>query len=34
MERKYYTIDEKVARQAKSMWSCTDYVAGFKTILL
>ena len=31
MERKYYTIDEHAARQAQSMWSFTDYVAGSKT---
>lgn len=31
MKRKYYTIDENAARQAQSMWSCTDYVAGSKT---
>lgn len=31
MERKYYTIDEKAARQAQSMWSFSDYVTGSKT---
>lgn len=31
MKRKYYTIDENAARQAQSMWSFTDYVAGSKT---
>ena len=31
MERKYYTIDEKAARQAQSMWSLSDYVTGSKT---
>lgn len=31
MERKYYTIDEKTARQAQRMWSFSDYVEGSKT---
>lgn len=31
MGRKYYRIDENAARQAQSMWSLTDYVAGSKT---
>ena len=31
MERKYYTIDEKAARQAQGMWSFSDYVTGSKT---
>lgn len=31
MKRKYYTIDENAARQAQSMRSLTDYVAGSKT---
>lgn len=31
MERKYYAIDEKAARQAQGMWSFRDYVTGSKT---
>lgn len=31
MERKYYAIDEKAARQAKAMWSFSDYAEGSKT---
>ncbi|MCM1500520.1 MAG: hypothetical protein NC124_18820 [Clostridium sp.] len=31
MERKYYTIDEKAAKQVQSMWSFSDYVTGSKT---
>ncbi|MEK5449513.1 hypothetical protein [Paenibacillus sp. FSL R7-0331] len=31
MERKYYEINEMQARQARNMWSFTEYVAGSAT---
>ena len=31
MTREYYEINEDAARQAKAMWSHSDYVMGSKT---